>query len=257
MSEGKLPYRLEKFEGYSVFVLEARLKDCEWHAIEQTGAQVISELETIEPPILLIDLTELDYMGSSAVALLVRIWKLIKGRDGKVAVVNRNNVIQDMLKIAGLTKLWDVVPRREEAMHLLGVSEQAKITKRETRLLTIVGPMALLAAGAGLAAWYWRPDSLPLWSFWALIAGAGGLAIVAGFINICRAAPARGIAVVIFLISVAVVGTGVTALPKKFKEPPPPNVDPNGRTLSPRESKSTNDPPPAVAEHVEPTREDK
>jgi hypothetical protein len=59
------------------------------------------------------------------VALIVRLYKTVNSRGGKMVVVNQHELVQEVLKLAGLTKLWTILPNRQEAYSSLGVRATA------------------------------------------------------------------------------------------------------------------------------------
>lgn len=120
--------------------------------IRDAGIKVQEYLSQIKCSACIVDLSSISYIGSSMVALIVRIWKLVKTQGGHVVVVAPGQNIRDVLKITGLTKVWTIVDTFEAAVHSLGCSMEAKVEKRERRLLTFVGPLALIGAAVAVAA---------------------------------------------------------------------------------------------------------
>ena len=85
MTSSETPYHFEKFDGVSVIVLLSELNDVPWADIESIGSTILEQMETQTKPLFLIDLDALTYMGSAMVALVVRLWKSVKTRNGKIA----------------------------------------------------------------------------------------------------------------------------------------------------------------------------
>ena len=85
------------------------------------------------------------------VASLVRIWKTMLQQQGQFSLVSPNEMVTNVLKTAGLWKLWTVTEKREDAIYELGAGEVAQVEQRERRLLmlvslpcSIIGLIALL-----------------------------------------------------------------------------------------------------------------
>ena len=98
-------------------------------------------------------LSDLDYINSGLVASLVRIWKATRAKNGQFSVVSPNSMVVDVLKSAGIWKMWRVVASAEDAVHELGVSTAAQIEQRERRVLTSVAvPRAAVAVLATVLA---------------------------------------------------------------------------------------------------------
>lgn len=138
-------------ESHIVVSLLDPIKATNWDAIERVGTAILEQVQGRKAPKIAFDLTDLDYMGSSVVALMVRVWKETQVQDGMMVVVTRHTVVREVITLAGLGRYWTIVDTLEEAFDALGVSDAAVVQRRETRLLTFVGPAAAVGASAGLA----------------------------------------------------------------------------------------------------------
>jgi anti-anti-sigma factor len=144
-------FSLVASESHLVASLLDPIKTANWDEIERVGSSILDVLAERKSPRLAIDLSDLDYMGSSVVALMVRVWKVVQEKSGKMVVVTRHELVREVLVLAGLGRVWTIVDSLEEALDELGVSDAAVVQRRETRLLTFVGPLAAVAASCGLA----------------------------------------------------------------------------------------------------------
>jgi anti-anti-sigma factor len=138
-------------DGYSVVTFPKELCKASIADIRETGEKVVSELAHQKNPQCLVDLTALDYMGSSMVASIVRIWKAIEANQGRMVVAVSSMGVREVLRVTGLSRVWTITTSYEKALHELGFSSQAKIVKRELRLLAFVGPATLLVGVIGVA----------------------------------------------------------------------------------------------------------
>ena len=93
-----------------VVVLSPEVVDAGWDQIESFGDQVIEQINRERSPCCLIDLTALTYMGSSQVALIVRIWKAVQQKKGAMRVILEHPVVREVIAIAGLDKVWQLSP---------------------------------------------------------------------------------------------------------------------------------------------------
>ena len=114
-------FELKSFPEYAQLILLPGLNEANWSDVEQVGSAVLAKLKESSTNKLLVDLSHLNYMGSSQVALLVRVWKALKPVNGRIAVLYESNVVRDVLSIAGLKGIWDICPKREIALAALGV----------------------------------------------------------------------------------------------------------------------------------------
>ena len=142
MTSSESPYLMLHQSGCCIIALDPQLNDAQWGDIAGLGNQIVDDLRSRSKPDLIVDLTELSYMGSAMVALIVRLWKAVKETEGQMVVVNRHDVVREVLKIAGLNKIWPIVQTREEGLKKLGVGRTV-LSKSMPTLLTV---LALLAA---------------------------------------------------------------------------------------------------------------
>jgi anti-anti-sigma factor len=125
VSAGETYYRFESLNGCLTITLLPELNDKQWADIERVGTEIVDRISAAPSPKVLVDLTPLSYMGSAMVALIVRLYKTVNSRGGKMVVVNQHELVQEVLKLAGLTKLWTILPNRQEAFSSLGVRATA------------------------------------------------------------------------------------------------------------------------------------
>ncbi len=118
-----------------------------WMDVEAATTEVIRQLNESENRSVMVDMGQMQMINSGLIASLVRIWKAMKERNGQFSIVSPNEQVTDVLKTAGLWKLWSVVEDREEAVYELGVSRAAITENRERRFLVFVAvPCSIIAA---------------------------------------------------------------------------------------------------------------
>lgn len=137
-------------------VLRPEMNEVPWTDIERIGSGIVRRVESRPRPRILVDMTELDHMGSAMVALVVRIWKTVSERQGRMIVVNRHAVVGEVLEISGLASKWTIVPTREDALAAIGPGGgiPSSVLRGETRtgvVLTMLTGVFLLLAVLGLA----------------------------------------------------------------------------------------------------------
>lgn len=142
------PFEFESGPQVSTLSLNSSLNDVQWGDVERVGIDILRQLESLKNPALLVDLSRLEYIGSAQVALLVRIWKWIKNRNGRMVVVLTSPMVREVLTIAGLHTLWEIVDSREAAFRALGLQGNGQPVEFSTGL--IVGVVALSSATIGL-----------------------------------------------------------------------------------------------------------
>lgn len=139
-------FDFEAGRGFSIVSLNPAVTECRWGEIEQVADELKQRIGEQTVPHFLMDLTRIEYMGSSVVALIVKLWKAGKERNGLMVVVSSQPLIREILETAGLAKVWTIVDSRPEAEQLMQKSIGCAPCAATTFLLTILG--WVLAAGA-------------------------------------------------------------------------------------------------------------
>jgi anti-anti-sigma factor len=115
------PYQFDRHGAYAVLALHPLINEGQWSNVSEVGNEILSQLQNLPAPCLVVDLSRVDYMGSPQIALLVRIWKSLKKLSGRMAVQCPSPTVREILSTAGLRSLWDIVETREAVLKSLGV----------------------------------------------------------------------------------------------------------------------------------------
>lgn len=139
-------FHFENSAGYSVVTLHPSLNDAQWASIEGIGTEIIGRLSGTPHPGLIVDLSSLNYMGSAMVALVVRLWKAVNERRGRMAVVNKHDMVLEVLRLAGLASVWTIVPDRPAAVEALGGANYKPGTGSKGLVFSATALVAAIAA---------------------------------------------------------------------------------------------------------------
>jgi anti-anti-sigma factor len=156
-------YRLEMARSHAVLRLDPEMGSAAWGDIDRVGNELIASVNGQSTPAWLIDLSRLEYMGSALVALVVRVWKAVQNGGGKVVVVCGGGMPQEVLRLAGLDKVWTITTTYEDGLRKLGVSGPSSGGSSSVRsdvggdgaggfpLLAVLSLICAVAAGVALA----------------------------------------------------------------------------------------------------------
>lgn len=88
-----------------------------------TSAQAdkfLADLDTAKPGVsILIDATQLEYMSSAGLRVLLMAAKRAKAADSSIAMANPQQGVKQVLEISGFTSILDIHPSREEGLKAL------------------------------------------------------------------------------------------------------------------------------------------
>jgi len=88
-------------------------------ALEEAGGLLLTEAVHVQPPRLVLDLSQTDLIGSTFIELLVRAWKRLRERGGTMVFCGLHPFCVEVLEVTRLTTLWDIYPTRAEAVESL------------------------------------------------------------------------------------------------------------------------------------------
>lgn len=151
MTTNDAPFRFTQEGNLSILTLLPELNNVQWGEIDAIGTQVLSSLESQAHPLLIVDLSPLSYMGSAMVALIMRAWKATQPKKGKICVVCPHAGVREVLRLAALDKVWEIVDDMDEARALVGASRSAGTSGGSGSTsgagLWIIGLILLIACG--------------------------------------------------------------------------------------------------------------
>jgi anti-anti-sigma factor len=110
----------------TVITLGPAYKVLDEHTLDLGLAQSLVELaDDADPPLVVLDLSNTQFFGSSFIEVLFRLWTRLQARSGgRFAICGLTPHCVDVLKITHLDTLWQLTPTREQAVrHLAGTSD--------------------------------------------------------------------------------------------------------------------------------------
>jgi anti-anti-sigma factor len=69
---------------------------------------------------LVIDLAQGDYLGTSMLGAMVKLWKRVSQRGGRLALCNVSESITQVLRVTKLQTVWPIYGSREQALAAVG-----------------------------------------------------------------------------------------------------------------------------------------
>ncbi len=124
------PYHFERHATHGVVSLNPLINEGQWGTVTEVGNEILTHLETLPGQVLVVDLSRLKYIGSPQLALLVRLWKSLKQRQGRMSVQCPSDIIREILTAAGMRSLWQIVDTRDAALDAIGVARISRVDPR-------------------------------------------------------------------------------------------------------------------------------
>lgn len=112
-------FRIERHGDVAVVVPSSEVESLQWELIEQASDLVLGPISRMETPLVIIDLSEVDYFGSVFLSLLLRTWKSVFQHGGTMVLCGVSKRARELLKLTALDTLWAIYDTRTEAMEVL------------------------------------------------------------------------------------------------------------------------------------------
>lgn len=88
--------------------------------LEEQAADLIFEpLRRDREPLLVFDLSQVDYFGSVFLGVMLRCWKLVQAKGGTMALAGVSGRAKELLHITSLDFVWPIYATRREAVEAL------------------------------------------------------------------------------------------------------------------------------------------
>jgi len=109
-----------KWHGSTLIVIPSGdIESMKWDLIEQAAEVVMGPLEEAEVPLVIFDLSEVNYFGSVFLSLLLRCHKAAKPRGGELVLCGASPMATELLQVTALDTLWAIYSTRDEAIEAL------------------------------------------------------------------------------------------------------------------------------------------
>lgn len=180
-------FELDLKRDCAVLTFNSKLSAFELDEMQDVLGDVLRALDEARCTAVVIDLSQFEFLGSAQLSVLVRIWKAIKDKNGKMVVQTAVPVIKEVLHTAGLDTLWRIADTRAQAYQHLGLQKDGRVPM--SFVWPTIGLMALAASAAALAIslrWSGSIDPPVIWStqlacaiialtagVWTVIRGSG------------------------------------------------------------------------------------
>ena len=114
--------RLVVQDGVTVVTFDAGPHTLDETAVDEVRDAVLAAA-LAEPPRVVIDLTEVEFFGSSFIELMFRLWKRLQDRSGRFALCGASSYCREVLAVTKLERLWQTFDTRDEAVRGMNVPQ--------------------------------------------------------------------------------------------------------------------------------------
>jgi anti-sigma B factor antagonist len=107
-------------EGVTVVTLGPEYENLEETELDTLKGALLEVAEKADPPLVVLDLSQLRFFGSALIEALFRAWNHLKARPGgRMSLCGLTSYCREVVEITHLDQLWSVFETRAEAVHAL------------------------------------------------------------------------------------------------------------------------------------------
>ncbi len=86
---------------------------------EQAADLIFDPIRHDAAPLIVLDLSQIDYFGSVFLGVLLRCWKLVQAKGGTMALSGVSDRAKELLHLTSLDFVWPIYATRREAVDAL------------------------------------------------------------------------------------------------------------------------------------------
>jgi anti-sigma B factor antagonist len=110
---------IERHGEITLVIVTPALESLEGSLEEQMANVILSSLRGDQNPLIIFDLTAVDFFGSMFIAVLLRCWKQTNAKGGSMVLAGVSDHARELLRITSLDMIWPMYKTRREAMEAL------------------------------------------------------------------------------------------------------------------------------------------
>ena len=110
---------IEKHGDILVVVASRLLEHMPAEYTEGAAALILEPLKDMDGPLLVMDLSNIERIGSPFLAMMIRCWKRVSERGGSMALSGVSDEIHQLLNITRFETLWPIYKTQREALAAL------------------------------------------------------------------------------------------------------------------------------------------
>jgi anti-anti-sigma factor len=106
--------------GVTVVTLGPEYESLEETELETLKGALLQVAEGADPPLVVLDLSQLRFFGSALIEALFRVWNHLKVRPGgRLSLCGLTSYCREVVEITHLDQLWSIFETRDEAVRSL------------------------------------------------------------------------------------------------------------------------------------------
>jgi anti-anti-sigma factor len=110
------PFDITSIDETTVVVFRPSYSQLDEPTIDLVNRKLVDLVSGLENPKLMLDLSNVNFFGSSFIEAMFRVWKRLQSRpDSRFALCGLNPYCREVLEVTHLDKLWPIYATQSEA----------------------------------------------------------------------------------------------------------------------------------------------
>jgi anti-anti-sigma factor len=114
-------FEIEEVSATLVVIPVVDLRELDYQRIEAGAVEILDLLNGPRIKNVILDFHKTDYYESTALGFFLKLWKRVRGRNGRMAFCNVSDHELEILRVTKLDQWWPIYPSRSEALVAVGV----------------------------------------------------------------------------------------------------------------------------------------
>jgi anti-sigma B factor antagonist len=116
-------FRIERHGEVAVVIASPKVEEMHEALIAEAAKMVVSTLKEDPPAGIVVDLSQVNYVGSVFVSFLLRCHMLAKKQGSEIVLAGASEPARELLHLLDLETVWALYPTRKEAIEALSGSD--------------------------------------------------------------------------------------------------------------------------------------
>jgi anti-anti-sigma factor len=116
-------FRIQRHGEIAVVIPSPKVEEMHETLIAQAAKMVVNSLKADPPAGIVVDLSQVNYVGSVFVSFLLRCHMLAKKQGSEIVLAGASDPARELLHLLDLETVWAIYKTRQEAIEALGGSD--------------------------------------------------------------------------------------------------------------------------------------
>jgi anti-anti-sigma factor len=110
---------IERHGEVTLVTASPAFENMDFSLIDQAAELMLAPLRSEPVPLVVVDLSHVDYINSPFLSVLLRCWKLATVKGGLMVLAGVSGRARDLLRVTRLDLVWPIYDSRQEAIEAL------------------------------------------------------------------------------------------------------------------------------------------